>query len=293
MLIAGIIVVCIILLVLAFLLPRLSRQPQKGVDKTLSERAERRRNAPRQGSASCPEAVRELAQGDEQERRKGPRGSLEAARLSWCGSRCSPTRTPASGEAEEVERLLAELRRRGRRVRPRSDGRGGRRSTPGANRRRRRRRLGRLRGRGRGAGRRPARGGRRSAPRTTSRARSSFRSRSRDAMRLAVNGARTRGLDLGANGRAPVRERRQRGALADRGPQGARPQAGARPARLRGRRRCARGLTAEPVPCRVALRRHRGLRRRGLAGDRRRAPARSAAAPRSMPTRTTAASTWS
>lgn len=35
MLIAGIIVVCVILLVLAFLLPRLSQGPQKGVDKTL------------------------------------------------------------------------------------------------------------------------------------------------------------------------------------------------------------------------------------------------------------------
>jgi hypothetical protein len=35
MLIAGIVVVCIILLVLAFLLPRLSRHPQRGVDKVL------------------------------------------------------------------------------------------------------------------------------------------------------------------------------------------------------------------------------------------------------------------
>lgn len=35
MLIAGIIVVCVILLVLAFLLPRLSSGPQRGVDKTL------------------------------------------------------------------------------------------------------------------------------------------------------------------------------------------------------------------------------------------------------------------
>lgn len=31
-----IVVVCIVLLVLAFLLPRLSRHPQRGVDKTLS-----------------------------------------------------------------------------------------------------------------------------------------------------------------------------------------------------------------------------------------------------------------
>jgi Family of unknown function (DUF6411) len=35
MLIGGIIVTCIILLILAFLLPRLSRHPQRGVDKTL------------------------------------------------------------------------------------------------------------------------------------------------------------------------------------------------------------------------------------------------------------------
>ena len=35
MTIAVIVVVCIVLLVLAFLLPRLSRHPQRGVDKTL------------------------------------------------------------------------------------------------------------------------------------------------------------------------------------------------------------------------------------------------------------------
>ena len=35
MLIAGIIVVCIVLLVLAFLAPRLSQHPQRGVSKTL------------------------------------------------------------------------------------------------------------------------------------------------------------------------------------------------------------------------------------------------------------------
>ena len=35
MLIGAIVVVCILLLVLAFLLPRLSRGPQRGVDRTL------------------------------------------------------------------------------------------------------------------------------------------------------------------------------------------------------------------------------------------------------------------
>ena len=36
MTIAVIVAVCIVLLILAFLLPRLSRHPQRGVDKTLS-----------------------------------------------------------------------------------------------------------------------------------------------------------------------------------------------------------------------------------------------------------------
>ena len=35
MLIAGILVVCVVLLVLAFVFPRLSRHPERGVDKTL------------------------------------------------------------------------------------------------------------------------------------------------------------------------------------------------------------------------------------------------------------------
>jgi hypothetical protein len=35
MLIAGVVAICIVLLVLAFLLPRLSAYPQRGVDKTL------------------------------------------------------------------------------------------------------------------------------------------------------------------------------------------------------------------------------------------------------------------
>ena len=57
---------------------------------------------------------------------------------------------------------------------------------------------------------------------------------------LAVNGARTRGLDLGRDRRAAVRQRRQRRALADRGAQGARAQAPARSARLRDRRAARR-----------------------------------------------------
>lgn len=46
MLIGAIIVICVILLVLAFLVPRLSHGPQKGVDKTLS--------VPQRGASAAP-----------------------------------------------------------------------------------------------------------------------------------------------------------------------------------------------------------------------------------------------
>ena len=75
-LIAGILVVCVVLLVLAFVFPRLSRHPERGVDKTLgagqrpaaccrdssaagrrshsASRARRRARAPRRGAAAAP-----------------------------------------------------------------------------------------------------------------------------------------------------------------------------------------------------------------------------------------------
>jgi hypothetical protein len=46
MLIAGIVVVCIVLAVLAFLLPRLSSVPQRGVDETLTEGQQGAAHAP-------------------------------------------------------------------------------------------------------------------------------------------------------------------------------------------------------------------------------------------------------
>ena len=77
MTIAVIIAVCIILAILAFLLPRASWWPQKGVDKTLGAGQERRRRSCRARPATGREAVRDLAQGRQQERPEGPRGPLE------------------------------------------------------------------------------------------------------------------------------------------------------------------------------------------------------------------------
>ena len=72
--------VCIILAVLAFLLPRPSWWPQKGVDKTLGARSGRCREGYPARPASCAaEAVPSLAQGGQQERPEGPRGPRQDA----------------------------------------------------------------------------------------------------------------------------------------------------------------------------------------------------------------------
>ena len=81
MTIAVIVAVCIILLVLAFLLPRASWRPQKGVDKTLGTGQGAASKLPGKAGELAAEAVRVLAQGDQQERREGPRGPREDARL--------------------------------------------------------------------------------------------------------------------------------------------------------------------------------------------------------------------
>ena len=72
MLIAGIIVVCIVLLVLAFLLPRLSQHPQRGVNKTLGvgERA----------GGSLPGKIGEWARKPFQSSRKATNKSAAAGR---------------------------------------------------------------------------------------------------------------------------------------------------------------------------------------------------------------------
>ena len=94
MIIGGIIAICIVLAILAFLLPRLSHGPQKGVDKTLGAG----QSAGGEGPGPARSAVQKpsrLAQGDEQERRQGPRGSFEAAALS--GRRIVARRRAAAG----------------------------------------------------------------------------------------------------------------------------------------------------------------------------------------------------
>ena len=78
-LIAGIIAVCIVLAILAFLVPRLSHGPQKGVDKTLGVGQSAGGKAPGPLGRLFQKPFSTLAQGDEQERAEGPRGPLEAA----------------------------------------------------------------------------------------------------------------------------------------------------------------------------------------------------------------------
>lgn len=72
MLIAAIIVVCIVLAVLAFLLPRLSSGPQRGVDKTLG--------AGQHGAAHAPGKLGKWFQKPFQSSRKATNKSASAGR---------------------------------------------------------------------------------------------------------------------------------------------------------------------------------------------------------------------
>ncbi|HEX7292256.1 MAG TPA: DUF6411 family protein [Conexibacter sp.] len=72
MLIAGIIAICIILAILAFLLPRLSSHPQRGVDRTLG--------VGQQGAAQAPGKLGKWLQKPFQTSRKATNKSAAAGR---------------------------------------------------------------------------------------------------------------------------------------------------------------------------------------------------------------------
>jgi hypothetical protein len=72
MLIAGVIAVCVVLLVLAFLLPRLSVFPQRGVDKTLG--------AGQQGASHAPGKLGRWLQKPFSSSRKATNKSASAGR---------------------------------------------------------------------------------------------------------------------------------------------------------------------------------------------------------------------
>ena len=72
MLIAGVIVVCVLLAILGFLLPRLSSVPQRGVDKTLGEG--------QQGAAHAPGRLGRWLQKPFQSSRKAADRSAAAGR---------------------------------------------------------------------------------------------------------------------------------------------------------------------------------------------------------------------
>jgi hypothetical protein len=72
LLIAIVIVVCVVLLVLAFLVPRLSHGPQRGADRTLS--------AGQQGAGKAPGPVGRLLQKPFQSSRKATHKSASAGR---------------------------------------------------------------------------------------------------------------------------------------------------------------------------------------------------------------------
>ncbi len=94
MTIAIIVVVCIVLAILAFLLPRLSRHPAARRRQDARRRSARRRLGAGAARPPAAEAVLELAQGDEQERRR--RAARPATR---CRSRLPPARSSRPRQA--------------------------------------------------------------------------------------------------------------------------------------------------------------------------------------------------
>ena len=68
MTIALVVAICIVLLILAFLAPRLSRYPQRGVQKTYSAGGNTAGKAPGQARPLAAQAVRQRQQVDRQER---------------------------------------------------------------------------------------------------------------------------------------------------------------------------------------------------------------------------------
>ena len=107
MTIAVIVAVCIILAILAFLLPRASWWPQKGVDKTLGTGQDAAGEAARQGRRPRREAVRDLAQGRQPQRPEGPRGPRKMPDLAAPMIALLANPDSGSGEAGEVERCCA------------------------------------------------------------------------------------------------------------------------------------------------------------------------------------------
>ena len=98
MVIGAIVAVCVVLLVLAFVFPRLSRHPQRGVDSTLSAGQKAGGILPGFLGRWAQKPFGKLAQGHQQERRRRPQGPRQASRL---------TRPQTYPPGKGADRLLA------------------------------------------------------------------------------------------------------------------------------------------------------------------------------------------
>ena len=81
MLIAAIVVFCILLLILAFLAPRLSRHPERGGQKVIGVGSRGAGKAPGKLGRWLPEALPVVVQGRLQEREHRPQGPRQATAL--------------------------------------------------------------------------------------------------------------------------------------------------------------------------------------------------------------------
>ena len=90
MLIAGVIVFCVLLLILAFLFPRLSRHPERGGQKVMGTGSRGASKAPGQLGQLALEAVQLVEQGHLEERQRRPARPQQGFLKQGAGARRRP-----------------------------------------------------------------------------------------------------------------------------------------------------------------------------------------------------------
>ena len=92
MIIAGVIALCIVILILAFLFPRLSRAPAARVPEGDRARRPRREQGPGQARPLVQQAVQHVHKAVAKSARRGPQGPREDAVLGVPGAGFEPAR---------------------------------------------------------------------------------------------------------------------------------------------------------------------------------------------------------
>ena len=104
MIIAAVAGFCVLILILAFLVPRLSRHPERGGQKVLGTAGRGAGKAPGKRRPLRPQAVRLVAEGRVEERADRPQGPVQDAALA---SRYGATGCPVASSPARSSRTFS------------------------------------------------------------------------------------------------------------------------------------------------------------------------------------------